>query len=143
MTRKASLAFLSGGSGLLLVLAFRGGAAAEWLATALVSVFPLALIALGAADRQGRVGRLGAWLAVLALLVVGGLLGALALSTGAGRGLVFGGLPAATALFLYVAGLAALVVTGVAYAVTFPAASRSRDGRQAPRQEPPGEERRP
>lgn len=132
---------------LLLVLAFRGGAVAEWLATALVAAFPLALIVLGAADRHGRVGRLRVWLAALALLVGGGLLGALGLSTEvsteAGRRPSFGGLPLATALFLYVAGLAALLVTGVAYAATFGGASTSGERESIPREEPAGEGRRP
>lgn len=120
-----SLLALAVASALLLLAALVGGRAAEWLATALVAAFPVLFIALGAADRGGRVGRLGPWLVALVLLLEGSLLGALFLSTESGRGGSFGGLPAATSLFLYVAGLAALVLTGVAYAVTFP---RSEDG---------------
>lgn len=120
MTRRTSLLTLAVGSLLLLLAALLGGRAAEWLATALVAGFPVALIALGAADRSGRPGRLGPWLAALFVVVEGGLLGALYLSSEAGRGWSFGGLPAATAVFLYGAGLATLVLTGVAYAVTFP-----------------------
>lgn len=120
MARRTSLLTLAVGSLLLLLAALVGGRAAEWLATALVAGFPVALIALGAADRSGLPGRLGPWLAALFVVVEGGLLGALYLSSEAGRGWSFGGLPAASALFLYGAGLAALVLTGVAYAVTFP-----------------------
>lgn len=126
MARRISLLALAVGSALLLLAALVGGRAAEWLATALVAAFPVILIALGAADRRGRLDRLGLWLAALVVLLEGGLLGALFLSSEAGRGWSFGGLPAATALFLYVAGLAALLLTGVAYAVTF---ARGRDGR--------------
>jgi hypothetical protein len=120
MARRISLLVLAVGSALLLLAALLGGRVAEWLATVLVAGFPVALIALGAADRRGGLGRLVPWLVALLMLLEGGLLGALYLSLEAGRGGSFLGLPAATALFLFVAGLAALVWTGVAYAITFP-----------------------
>lgn len=119
MARRTSLLTLAVGSLLLLLAALLGGRAAEWLATALVAGFPVALVALGAADHRGGLGRLVPWLVALLLLLEGGLLGGLYLSSEAGRGWSFGGLPAATALFVYVAGLAALLLTGIAYAVTF------------------------
>jgi hypothetical protein len=120
MARRLSLLALAVGSALLLLAALLGGRVAEWLATALVAAFPVLFIALGAADRRGGLGRLVPWLVALLVLLEGGLLGALYLSSEAGRGWSFGGLPAATALFLFGAGLAALVWTGVAYAITFP-----------------------
>jgi len=125
MARRTSLLTLAVGSLLLLLAALLGGRAAEWLATALVAAFPVALVALGAADRRGGLGRLALWLVALLVLLEGSLLGALYLSSEAGRGWSFGGLPGATALFIYVAGLVALVLTGVAYAVNFPG---SKDG---------------
>lgn len=127
MAHRIALPSLALGFFLFLVVAWIGGTAAEWLATALVAAFPVGLIALGAADRRGDIRRLAPWLVALLVLLEAGLLGALALSSEAGRGLVFGGLPAATALFLYGAGLAALLLTGIAYAVTF---GRSEDRRQ-------------
>lgn len=119
MLRKAALALLAAGSPLLLAAFVLGGRWADWVLAALAAAFPLALAALG-----GPARRLRLWLAALLLLLEGCLLGSLALSGEAGRGPWFGGLPAATALLVYGAGLAALLLTGLAYAATFSAEGR-------------------
>jgi hypothetical protein len=78
-------------------------------------VLPLALMALGAA-RQGRLGRL--WLPLLAtgLVFAAGWWAILALPHGGPDVL---GLPLATALMIFVLIPVPLVVTGLAYALTF------------------------
>lgn len=78
-------------------------------------VLPFALMALGAA-RRGRLGRLGLPLVATALVFAAGWWTILALPHGGPDVL---GLPLATALMIFVLIPLPLVVTGLAYALTF------------------------
>ncbi len=78
-------------------------------------VLPLSLMALGAA-RRGRLGRLWLPLLATALVFAAGWWAILALPHG---GPDIAGLPLATALMIFVLIPVPLVVTGLAYALTF------------------------
>jgi hypothetical protein len=96
-----------------------GGSAGPWIAAiAAMSggvVLPLALMVLGAA-RRGRLGRLWLPLVATALIFAAGWWAILALPHGGPDVL---GLPLATALMIFVLIPLPLVVTGLAYALTF------------------------
>ena len=95
--------------------AFLGSPGAPWLAAFGGATFPVALIALGAA-RQGRFGGLGVPLALLWLLLAGGLAAVLALPAG---GPDIAGLPLATALMIFVLVPVPLLGLGLLYAFSF------------------------
>jgi hypothetical protein len=93
-----------------------GGPAGLWIgALAGGVVLPLALMVLGAA-RRGRLGRLWLPLVATALVFAAGWWAILALPHGGPDVL---GLPLATALMIFVLVPLPLVVTGLAYALTF------------------------
>jgi hypothetical protein len=95
--------------------AFLGSPAAPWLAAFGGATFPVALIALGAM-RQGRLGALGLPLALLWLLLAGGLAAILDLPAG---GPDVAGLPLATALMIFVLVPIPLLGLGLLYAFSF------------------------
>jgi hypothetical protein len=92
-----------------------GTPVASWLAAFGGATFPVALIALGA-SRQGRLDGLGLPLGALWVLLAGGLAAVLALPAG---GPDIGGLPAATALMIFVLVPVPLLGLGLLYAVSF------------------------
>jgi len=93
-----------------------GGAAASWIAVLASGVaFPVALIALGAA-RNGRLGWLSGSLLLFGLILVGGLLAVFGLPRGGPD--VFG-LPAGTAIMIFVLVPVPLVGLGWLYAALF------------------------
>ncbi len=84
----------------------------------LASLFPVALMVVGA-SRKGRTGRLGPVFLTLALLLLGGVGGMLAV-----RGQVeelpwVGGLPLAAAFLIYAVFLGPLFLISLAYGLTF------------------------
>lgn len=99
--------------------AFLGSPLAPWLAALGGATFPVSLIALGAA-RRGRLGplegRLRLPLALLWLLLAGGLAAVLALPAG---GPDVAGLPLATALMIFVLVPVPLLGLGLLYALSF------------------------
>lgn len=94
-----------------------GSVLGPWLAAFAGATFPMALIGLGAR----RIGRV---LALLWLLLAGGLFAILALPEG---GPDFFGLPLATALMLFVLVPVPLLVLGFVYAATFERSLRQED----------------
>lgn len=93
-----------------------GSPAAAWIgAFASGVIFPMALMALGAV-RGGRLDRTAAPILITALVLAGGWLAVLGLPDG---GPDVAGLPAATALMIFVMVPAPLLITGLAYALTF------------------------
>jgi hypothetical protein len=92
-----------------------GSPLGPWLAALGGATFPVALIALGAA-RSGRLGGLELPLGALWLLLAGGLAAVLILP---GGGPDVGGLPAATALMIFVLVPVPLLGLGLLYAVSF------------------------
>jgi hypothetical protein len=92
-----------------------GSPAGPWLAAFAGATFPVALIALGAV-RQGRLGVLSLPLALLWLLLAGGLAAILALPAG---GPDVAGLPLATALMIFVLVPVPLLGLGLLYAFSF------------------------
>jgi hypothetical protein len=95
--------------------AFLGSPLAPWLAAFGGATFPVALIALGA-ERQGRLGVLRLSLALLWLLLTGGLAAVLVLPAG---GPDVAGLPLATALMIFVLVPVPLLGLGLLYALSF------------------------
>ncbi len=93
-------------------------APAPWLATFAGATFPVALIALGGI-RQGRLGALALPLALLWLLLAGGLGAVLALPHGGPDVAVAGGLPLATALMIFVLVPVPLLGLGWLFAARF------------------------
>ncbi|HET9209173.1 MAG TPA: hypothetical protein VFR03_02180 [Thermoanaerobaculia bacterium] len=92
-----------------------GSPLAPWLAAFGGATFPVALIALGVAQR-GRLGSLLPPLVLLWLLLAGGLAAALALP---GGGPDVAGLPLATALMIFVLVPVPLLGLGLVYALSF------------------------
>ncbi|HSF43641.1 MAG TPA: hypothetical protein VLT87_27865 [Thermoanaerobaculia bacterium] len=86
--------------------------AGPWIAAVAATVFPVALMALGAS----RVKRLRAPLLFLWLVLTAGLLAVMALPEGGPDVL---GLPAATAILIFVLVPVPLAIVGIAYAATF------------------------
>jgi hypothetical protein len=95
-----------------------GAAPAPWLAAFAGASFPVALIALGGV-RRGRLGTLALPLALLWLLLAGGLGAVLALPHGGPDVALAGGLPLATALMIFVLVPVPLLGLGLLYAVSF------------------------
>lgn len=89
--------------------------AGPWIAALAGTVFPVALMALGA-SRGGRLGGLRVPLLLLGLVLTAGLLAVMALPDGGPDVL---GLPAATALMIFVLVPVPLAIVGLAYAWTF------------------------
>jgi hypothetical protein len=112
----ASLALLSAGIFGSMLL---GGRAGQILFGALVVLFPLPLMALGAL-RRGRLGTLVPVLLLLGVLLEGGFLGMLLLAGRVSEAAWVAGLPAATALLLTSVWLVPLVIVSLAYGLTFP-----------------------
>jgi hypothetical protein len=95
--------------------AFLGSPLGPWLAAFGGATFPVALIALGVA-RRGRLGGLRLPLALLWLLLAGGLAAVLTLPAG---GPDAAGLPLATALMIFVLVPVPLLGLGLLYALSF------------------------
>ncbi|HEY4565428.1 MAG TPA: hypothetical protein VIJ36_20805 [Thermoanaerobaculia bacterium] len=114
MARPSALVLLALAT-LASLAAFLGSPLAPWLAAFGGATFPVALIALGAA-RQGRLGSLTLPLALLWLLLAGGLAAVLALPAG---GPDVAGLPLATALMIFVLVPVPLLGLGLLYALSF------------------------
>lgn len=86
--------------------------AGPWIAAVAGTVFPIALMALGVS----RVRRLRGPLLVLGLVLTAGLLAVMALPEGGPDVL---GLPAATAILIFVLVPVPLAIVGIAYAAAF------------------------
>ncbi len=114
MARPSALALLALAT-LASLAAFLGSPLAPWLAAFGGATFPVALIALGAAQR-GRLGTLRLPLALLWLLLAGGLAAVLTLPAG---GPDVAGLPLATALMIFVLVPVPLLGLGLLYALSF------------------------
>ncbi|HEY3567034.1 MAG TPA: hypothetical protein VGP73_03800 [Thermoanaerobaculia bacterium] len=114
MARPSALALLALAT-LASLAAFLGVPLAPWLAAFGGATFPVALIALGAAQR-GRLGPLCLPLALLWLLLAGGLAAVLTLPAG---GPDVAGLPLATALMIFVLVPVPLLGLGLLYALSF------------------------
>jgi len=116
MTHRLALVLLALAAPAALLAFCVSGPAGPWIgALAGGVVLPLALMTLGA-SRRGRVGRLGLPLLATALVFAAGWWAILALPHG---GPDFLGLPLATALMIFVLIPVPLIVTGLAYALTF------------------------
>lgn len=89
--------------------------AGPWIAAVAGTTFPVALMVLGA-SRGGRLGKLRGPLWALWVLLTVGFIAILALPDGGPDVL---GLPAATALMIFVLVPVPLALVGLAYAVTF------------------------
>lgn len=89
--------------------------AGPWIAALAGTVFPVALMALGA-SHGGRLGVLRVPLLLLGLVLAAGLLAVMALPDGGPDVL---GLPAATALMIFGIVPVPLAIVGLAYAWTF------------------------
>lgn len=89
--------------------------AGPWIAALAGTAFPVALMTLGA-SRGGRLGKLRGPLLALWLVLTAGFVAILALPNG---GPDFLGLPAATALMIFVLVPVPLAIVGLAYALTF------------------------
>jgi hypothetical protein len=119
MAKRAALAFLATASPVIL-LTFLFGTAAGDVAFAMLAVaFPIALIALGAAGRDGRLGPLGGPLVGLVLYFAVLVAAMLALRGRVADGPWVLGLPLATAIQVYGVFLAPLVWVSLLYALTF------------------------
>jgi hypothetical protein len=114
MTKRLALGFLTAAS--LAILAAFFVELPAFVFAALVMAFPVALVTL-AVSRDGQLGRLRAPLAVLFVMLQGGVLGVLAL-TGSGRTGSWG-MPLSLHLLLLLVWLGPLVVTTVSYAAMF------------------------
>ncbi len=118
MAKRVALIFLAAASLLILVSFSLPGRLGEVLFAVLAVAFPVALILLGA-SRKGRIGRRGAILLALLLVLEGSVLGMLALAGRVLEGPWLGGLPLAAALQLYGMWLLPLALVALAYALTF------------------------
>ncbi len=118
MARRAALVFLGLAAPAVLVSFVVPGPAAGVLFAVLAMAFPVALIVLAVA-RDGRLGGLGPPLALLLVLLEGGVAAMLLLRGRVADGPWIGGLPAATAVMIYGLWLAPLVVVALAYALGF------------------------
>ena len=114
MARSSAL-FLLALATLAALAAFLGSPLGPWLAAFGGATFPVALIALGAV-RRGRLESLALPLALLWLLLAGGLAAILALPAG---GPDVAGLPLATALMIFVLVPVPLLGLGLLYALSF------------------------
>ncbi|MFL6231758.1 MAG: hypothetical protein ACJ76N_01355 [Thermoanaerobaculia bacterium] len=114
MARPSALVLLALAT-LAALAAFLGAPLAPWLAAFGGATFPVALIGLGAAQR-GRPGALRLPLALLWLLLAGGLAAILTLPEG---GPDVAGLPLATALMIFVLVPVPLLGLGLLYALSF------------------------
>lgn len=111
-----TLAVLSAG---ILAAMLLGGRAGQVFFGALVVLFPLPLMALGAL-RRGRLGRLVPVLVLLGALLEGGFFGMLILAGRVSEAPWVAGFPAAAALLLTSVWLVPLVIVSLAYGLTFP-----------------------
>lgn len=114
MARSFALVLLALAS-LASLAAFLGSPLGSWLAAFGGATFPVALIALGAARRE-RSGASSLPLALLWILLAGGLAAVLALPAG---GPDVAGLPLATALMIFVLVPVPLLGLGLLYAFAF------------------------
>lgn len=119
MGKRWALVFLTVASPLVLVTFVVDLNVAPALFATLAALFPAALMAVGAAGKDGRLGRSAApilMLAALLLLVTAGLF---AYRGDVADGPWWGGLPMAAAIQLYGLFLLPLVLTSLGYAWTF------------------------
>ena len=114
MAKRLALGFLTAAS--LAILAAFFVEVPAFAFAVLLMAFPVALVTL-AVSRRGRVGRLRLPLAVLFVMLQGGVLGVLAL-TASGRTGPFG-MPLSLHFLLLAVWLGPLVVTTVSYAALF------------------------
>ncbi|MEO1365607.1 MAG: hypothetical protein AAFX50_00430 [Acidobacteriota bacterium] len=113
----------------------------------LASLFPAALMAVGAADRGGRLGRTALPIVLLAAVLPAVMAGLFAFRGGVADGPWWGGLPAAAAFQLYGLFALPLVMSSLGYAWTFERCGLRQDDLDALRRRFPagldvGEERR-
>jgi len=116
MSKRVALAFLTAASFSILSTFFIDARALSWPFAVLVMGFPIALVAL-AVSHDGRLGRLRVPLAVLFVMLQGGVLGVLVLSGSGISG--FFGLPLSLHFLLLLIWLGPLGVTTVSYAALF------------------------
>lgn len=115
MAHRCALALLVAASVAALLAFCVGGTMGLWLAVLAGALFPVSLIALGAA-RDGRLGRLVVPILILGLVLAAGLALAVFLPEGGPDVL---GLPLGTALMIFVVVPVPLLLTCLAYAFTF------------------------
>lgn len=119
MAHRRALALLAAASVAALLAFCVGGSLGPWLAVLAGALFPVSLIALGAA-REGRLGRLAVSVLILGLILgivlAAGLALAVFLPEGGPDVL---GLPLGTALMIFVIVPVPLLLTCLAYAFTF------------------------
>jgi hypothetical protein len=119
LAHRLAIALLALASTAALLAFCVGGFLGPWLAVLVGALFPISLIALGAA-RDGRLGRLAVPILILGIVLAVGL--ALAVFLPEGGPDVFsgvGGLPLGTALMIFVIVPVPLLLTCLAYAFTF------------------------
>lgn len=109
----AARVFLAAGSVAMIAASVVGGTFAAMIFVGVATLFPVALIAVGA-SRGGRLGRVGPLLGALALVLAGSAL-VLVILRPSGW---FLGLPTATVLMLVGLGLAPLLLVALGYAAT-------------------------
>jgi len=112
LAHRSALALLAAATAAALLAFCIGG---SWLAVLAGALFPVSLIALGAA-RGGSLGRLKGPVLILGIVLAGGLALAVFLPEGGPDVL---GLPAGTALMIFVVVPIPLLLTCLAYAFTF------------------------
>jgi hypothetical protein len=115
LAHRSALALLAAASVAALLAFCAGGAVGPWLAVLAGALFPVSLMALGAA-REGRLGRLAVPILILGTVLAAGLALAVFLSKGGPDVL---GLPLETALMIFVVVPVPLLLTCLVYAFTF------------------------
>ncbi len=116
--KRLLITFLSLSSMLMLSALLVGGQSAAAIFGTLAVLFPVALMALGAL-KEGRLGRVGGALCVLAGVLLGGLWAMLSLRGLVEEGAWILGLPAAAVILLGLFWLGPLVLISLVYAGTF------------------------
>jgi hypothetical protein len=125
MVRDVSLLVLGAFSLLLPITFLIEHVVAEWSFALMTTVFPVALIGLGAGRAEGW-RALRPWVFALGLVLTGGALSVLALA--GDRSPSVGGLPVATAILIYGLGVLPLGIVSVAYVRCFHSSGlRARD----------------
>ena len=115
MAHRSALALLAVASVAALFAFCVSGSLGPWLAVLAGTLFPVSLLLLGAA-RGGRIGRLAGVVLILGIVLAAGLALAVFLPEGGPDVL---GLPLGTALMIFVVVPVPLLLTCLAYALTF------------------------
>ena len=119
MTRKTALVALTVASTLVLIACLVGGRPAELAFAVLAAAVPALLMVVGAADRQGTLGRIALPIVALLLVLEAGLLGLIVLADGLVSGPWLAGVPAALVVQVLGLCLVPLLVIAFGYALTF------------------------